>query len=538
MSQAAFARIFSDGAVLQRGKKINVWGFAEAGTALSVRLGDKVCNCRADADGRFDASFPPMEKGGPYVLCVTDGDKQAAESRDIMIGDVLLISGQSNMEYPMENVRESYPSEWDEPNDPLLRSFKVIENGVFTDTLPDVLTGEWKSLSKDSIDGMSAVGYFTAKQLRSKEDVAVGLVDISLGGAPLEAFMSRQMLEGYDEALNEARPFEDDDYREGVLSDNERYENEWLRDLDEGDRGLKEHFEDGRAILEKGSPIVLPDYFSDTELDAFCGSVWFARTFEVPEEYAARKAKLWFGIITDLDSCYVNGQFIGNTEFTYPSRRYEIPEGLLHAGTNTVVFRIGVEKGYGKVAPGRLLAVIFGDGVRTTDGYNEGFEGADHIISLGGLWKYIIGNKTKASRDQIFVNWKPTALFYGMLGPLAGFSIKAFVFYQGESNCRKYNEYADLTRRFVMGLRKLWDDDFYYVCIQLPEFGPRMEEITYDKGVAWRGLMKAQEEVVKIPGAFLVKAYGTGELNDLHPQRKAPLGRMIAEILYKLQIGP
>lgn len=531
MSLTGFARIFGEGAVLQRGKDIRVWGFAGSDEKISVSLAGSTYETVSGPDGRFDVTFPPMEKGGPYVLLATDPSGGVVKSNNIMIGDVLLISGQSNMEYPMENVRETYPSEWDNPNDPMLRSFKVTENGVFTDTLADVETGEWKSLDGDSIDAMSAVGYFTAKNLRMNEDVAVGLVDVSLGGAPIEAFMSRDMLEGYDRALNDAAPFTDEDYRRKVLSDNEKNANEWLSELDANDTGLAEHFEDGVKILEEGRMIAFPDFFSDTELAGFTGSVWIARTFDVPKKYAGKKAKLWFGIITDLDYCYVNGKLIGNTEFTYPSRRYKIPEGLTVEGENTVVFRIGVEKGYGKITPGRLLAVIYGDGVRTTDGFNEGYDGADHIIPLGGVWKYLIGYRSAPSRDQIFVNWKPTALFYGMLGPLAGFAIKAFVFYQGESNCGNNSEYADLTVRFVEGLRKLWSDDFYYICVQLPEFGSRMEEISYDGGVAWRGLMKAQEKVTDIPGAFLVRAYGTGELNDLHPQRKAPLGAMIAETI-------
>ncbi len=534
MSEIRFARIFSDSAVLQRGKEIHIWGFTGKNETVTVEFAGKSCTCTADDNGRFDAQFPAMDKGGPYAVKAAAGTGESVTSSDIMIGDVLLISGQSNMELPMERVRETYPHEWDAPDDPMLRSFKVVENGVFGRKIPDVETGEWLTLGTDTIDAISAVGYFAAKHIRLNEDVAVGLVDVSLGGAPIEAFMSKEMLKGYDEALAEAAKYADDKLLKKTVSDNETNAAEWLRSLDAGDSGLKEHFEDGVKILESGREIAFPAFFSDTELKGFCGSIWIARTFTVPKEYAGKKATLWFGLITDLDSCYINGKFIGTTDYTYPSRRYEIPEGLITEGENTIVLRIGVEKGFGKITPGRLYGIVYGDGIRKTDGFIEWLEGPEYIEPLGGVWKYLIGNRCERSKDMIFVNWKPTALYNGMLSPLAGFPIKAFAFYQGESNCYEYEVYPDLTKRFIEGLRTLWRDDFAYICVQLPEFDSRMEEVSYDGGKAWRGLMEAQEKCTDIPGFYLVKAYGTGELNDLHPQRKEPIGEKIAATVISL----
>ena len=529
MSLLRFARIFGDHSVLQRGVNIHIWGFADNGAEVTVEFAGVSYKALADDNGRFDVTVPPMEKGGPYTLSASDGT-DTVKCSDIMTGDVIIISGQSNMELPMIMVKESYPDEWNGPFDNMIRTFKVMENGVFGRALKDVETGEWLPLDAGSVDDYSAVGYFTAKHLRQKENVAVGIVNLTLGGVIMEAFMSPEMLEGFDEALAEAKKFEDDGYRQKVMADNEKNAADWLEALDENDTGLKEHFEDGAKILGEGSDIALPDFFSDTELSGFIGSLWIAKTFRVPKEYVGKKAVLWFGAITDLDHCYLNGKHIGNTEFSYPARRYAIPEGLIKDGDNTVVFRIGVEKGYGRVTPGKLYGIVFGNAVRKTDGFNESVEGADLVVPLGGIWKYLIGTKSEPSKDTVFINWKPTALYNGMYAPLAGLSVKAFAYYQGESNCAKADEYVRLTHRFADGIRTLWGD-IPYICVQLPEFNTRMEEVSFDHGAGWRGIMAAQEECRDIPDYHLVKAYGYGELNDIHPQRKEPIGAMIAEVI-------
>ncbi len=528
-----FARVFTNGAVLQRGRENHIWGFASKGSNVTVSLAGQKADAVCDDNGRFDVVFSAMKKGGPYTLLATDESGQTAESTDIMIGDVIIVSGQSNMEFPMERVRETYPDEWEAPFDTLIRTFKVVENGVFKRTIPDVETGEWKSLSCGSIDAFSAVGFFTAKHLRMKDDAAVGLIDLTLGGAPIEAFMSESSLEGFDRALSEAAKFGDDGYRNGVLSQNEKNAAEWLAALDANDAGIGK-YEDGKEILSKGTAVTFPDFFSDTELDGFIGSVWIAKTFTVPDEYVGKSAMLWFGLLVDLDHCYINGTHIGSTEYMYPPRRYAIPEGLIRKGENTIVLRIGVEKGYGRITPGKLYGIVYGDKIRRiTDGFNESLEGADHIENLSGTWKYLIGNKCEASKDQVFVNWKPTALYHGMLEPLAHLSARAFAFYQGESNCWNHTEYAALTERFIAQLRSMWGNDLPYICVQLPEFNSRMEEISYDGGKNWRGLRRAQAECTKLPGFYLVDAYGTGELNDLHPQRKEPIGSAIADVIHE-----
>ena len=534
MSTIRFARIFGDGAVLQRRRPIHIWGFSQGGAEVTVSLAGNSVKCTADAAGRFDAVLPSSEKGGPYTLTASDGSGTDAASGDIMIGDVVLISGQSNMEFPMERVKETYPSEWDNAGEPMIRTIKITENGVFGKDIEDVETGLWTRVEAGTLDAFSAVGYFTAKHMRKADDAAVGIVDVTLGGAPIEAFMSEEMLEGYDDALAEAGKFTDDGYRLGVLADNERNAEKWHKELDDNDAGLLRGYMNGEEILEKGSSIMLPDIFSDTALSGYTGSLWIARTFTVPAGYAGRSAALWFGTLVDFDFCYINGKLIGNTEYTYPPRRYDIPEGLITEGENTIVLRIGIEKGFGRVTPGKLYGIIYGDCRRTTDGFNEGAEGAEHIEPLSGIWKYLKGYECTPSADPVFVNWKPTALYHGMLAPLAGYAVKAFAFYQGESNCPRNDEYADLTKRFIKGLRALWNDDMPYICVQLPEFNARMEEVSYDGGRAWRGLMAAQESCIGFEGFYLVRSYGTGELNDLHPQRKEPIGEEIAKIIASL----
>ncbi len=533
MSTIRFARVFGDGAVLQRNKEIHIWGFAPADTTVRVEFAGSSQECVSGADGRFDTVFPGMDKGGPYTITASDGN-DSARSHDIMIGDVVIVSGQSNMEFPMIRVKETYPWEWDNDRNDMIRTFKVTENGVFKAPLPDVETGEWVSASPETLDDYSAVGYFTAKHMRDHEDVCVGIIDLTLGGVIMEAFMSAGMLEGFAGALAEAEKFKDDGYRQMILRTNDENAARWRNDLDKADIGLRDHYENGDRIISSGRKIALPQFFSDTELDGFIGSIWIARKFTVPDRYIGKPATLWLGTITDYDFCYVNGEFVGTTDYCYPPRRYEIPEGLIKAGENTVVVRICVEKGFGRVTPGKLYGVVFGKGVRTTDGFTEGINGAEYIEGLGGVWQYLIGARCDAAEETVFVNWKPTALYNGMTAPLAGLGIKAFAYYQGESNCGAYKDYATLTKRFVGGIRQMWGEEVPYICVQLPEFDARMEEVSYDHGRAWRGLQEAQEECTDIPGCYLVRAFGCGELNDIHPQRKEPIGKDIADIVMSL----
>ena len=532
MSNIRLARVLSNGAVLQRGKTIRIWGFSDS-KEVTVSFAGKESKTTVES-GRFDVTFPEMAEGGPYEIKAADENGNLVVSSDVMVGDVIIISGQSNMEFTMENVRQTYPREWDAPCDKLMRNFKVTECGVFGHELSEVETGEWKSLSPESIDAFSAIGYFAAKRLRKKENVAIGLVDLTLGGAPMEAFMSRDDLSDFPEAVAEADKFCDDAYRNSVLKSNETDAQGWLEEFDRTDIGLRDDYKDGEKIIEMGRDLAIPEFFSDTELDGFIGCVWLARRFSVPDEYAGKRALLYFGAITDFDWCYINGVQVGYTDYCYPSRRYEIPEGLIRKGENTIVLRIGVEKGFGRITPGKLYGIIYGQGVRTTDGFNEGYAGADHIEPLCGVWKYVIGTKLPRKKDMVFVNWKATALYNGMLAPLSGLSVKAFAFYQGESNCGRADEYAALTRKFVAQIRRMWGE-IPYIYVQLPEFNGRMEEISNDGGKAWRALMQAQEECRSIENAHMVKAYGYGELNDLHPQRKAPIGEAIADIICNLQ---
>lgn len=549
MTKTVFSRLISDGAILQRNKEIHIWGFSQPGAKVTVNLspdGDNPENlgeeeeCIADETGRFEAFFEKRQSGGPYVISAfTDDEKDnKAIAKDVYVGDVFVISGQSNMEFPMTRVRDTYPEEWDNPEDSFIRTFKVIENGVFGEPVIDVETGEWTEFNRDSIDNYSAIGYFMAKKLRQVKDVPVGLINLSLGGAPIESFMSAQMLEGFDNALAEAEKYSSEEYRNEVLRLNELNANRWHENVDATDIGLKESWQDGKKILENGCDFMVPEYFSDTELDGFIGSVWFARTFDVPKEYAGKKALLWFGTIVDYDFCYVNGKEIGSISYCYPPRRYNIPEGLLKEGTNTIVFRVGVEKGYGRFTPGKMLGVIFGEGRRVSDGFTETIVGAECVIGLSGVWKYLIGCGANATgevapaEETVFVNWKATALFNGMVYPVTNYPIKAFCFYQGESNCPRASEYALLTKRQIEGYRKLWKDEkLPYICVQLPKFNARVEESSYDGGKAWRNLQRAQEEVVKIENAYMVKAYQYGESNDLHPQLKKPVGEMLAEVI-------
>lgn len=514
MKELRLPRLLSNGMVLQQKKKIHIWGWAKPGRKVRVSFLKEDYTAVAGEDELWETYLTECEPGGPHTMYVSDDAGNEITVTDILIGDVFICAGQSNMELPMERVKDCYPQEIEECDNSAIRTFKITENGEFHGPLSELLTGEWKSAQQDTILQFSATAYFFGAWLHQMTGIPVGLINASLGGSRIESWMSREMLEGYTEALETADKYCDERFVEEVLLRNQRQMTQWHENLDGLDKGLKERWERDEISFSDWEEVSVPFFFRDTKLKNFIGSVWFKRKFYVTEDMADKEAKLWLGTIVDSDTVYVNGVLTGHTDYQYPPRKYQIPKGLLHQGENTITVRVKCENGHGRFTPYKRYAI-----------WNEKEE-----VDLSGQWNYRIGAVCGQIKPTDFVNWKPTALYNGMLAPCCNYTIAGFLWYQGESNTHVPWDYLDLTKRLIEGYRRSWkDESLPFLYVQLPNFAIDIYDSDGDEtGQGWPVVRELQRQALEVPGTGMAVAIDLGEDNDLHPLNKKEIGRRLA----------
>ena len=535
MSELRLPRLLSDGVVLQRRKTIHIWGWDEAGVRITVSLTESIegsissetvlssASISCGENGRFDIYLPARESGGPYRLTVSDDQGQKVTVNDVCIGLVWFCTGQSNMELPVNRVKDKYPELLNIADNNTIRTFKIIEDSSFEGPLEELNSGSWTSVNKESIINFSATAFFFAQNLQEITGQTIGFINASLGGSRISSWMSREMLEGHDELLAEADKYSDAEFRKHVMKSNMENGDAWRKNLYESDLGIKEHWEnaDAQEIGSKDDwkPFQIPFFFKGTELDGFIGSVWFRRKFDLPKELAGKKARLFLGTIVDNDVVFVNGQRVGDTPYQYPPRKYDIPEGLTRGKDNTIVIRVCVETGLGRFTPGKEYK-IFNDkaSVRldSFDGLQKG-EWNKH-------WEYRIGTKCEMIPPTDFINWKSTGLYNAMTYPCHNFPIDGVIWYQGESNVEDGYDYNELTKRQIEGYRKAWNEE------NLPFIGVQLPNFTIDCPVPddWGRFRLTQAKMLDIPGTGMAVTLGLGEDNDLHPVTKEPIGKRLA----------
>ncbi len=522
MGDLRLPRLISDGMILQQKKQIKMWGFDRPGRKVMLSFLGEEYVAVADGEGRFEAVLPPMEPGGPYNLYIGNENGEEIVVTDILIGDVWLCAGQSNMELPMERVKDRYPEEIRECSEPFIRTFKVIEHSDFHGPLRELQSGSWEKADTGTILKFSATAYFFAKQMYQMTGVPVGLINTSLGGSRIQSWMSREMLQGDVEDLLLAEKYADDAFVAGQLERNQENMEAWHRNLDEQDQGLKRNFKELKAPEPSFKEVSIPFFFRDTQLQGFIGSVWFLRNFQVTGGLAGKAAKLWLGTIVDSDTVYINGVMVGHTDYQYPPRKYEIPEGLLREGENTIVIRVKCENGHGRFTDGKKYAL-----------WND-----EEEIDLTGKWYYEIGAACEQIEPTDFVNWKPTGLYNGMVAPCRPYTLAGILWYQGESNTHVPEVYLELMKRMVAGYRKEWGEELPFLYVQLPNFAiDRYDSDADETGQGWPVVRELQRRAKKLPRVGMAVTMDLGEDNDLHPLNKKEVGFRLAMLAAKMLYG-
>lgn len=507
--------LVSDGMILQRNQDLKIWGYADAGEKITVKFISKTYHATADQNGNWTLMFPKLNAGGPYSMTINE-----ITLKDILIGDVWVASGQSNMELPMRRLTPLYENEIKNANNTNIRFFTVPQKYNFKAPQNDLDGGKWESTNPQTILDFSGVAYFFAKELNEKNKVPVGIIHTSLGGSPVQAWMDENSLRKYPEYLTEAERWKNDDLIKTTESQERSLSKAWYAELDQSDIGLNQHWEKDKGDDSGWKTMVVPGSWEDQE-GSFDGSVWFRKEIILPKGVDQKTAFLNLGRIKDADVTYINGIKVGNVTYEYPPRWYDVPKGVLKEGKNIITVRVINGSGKGQFISDKPYYLEI-DGQKT---------------DLKSEWKYKIGAKMeKMAPGQTFIRWKPLGLYNAMINPLINYNIKGFIWYQGESNTGKPKEYGDLLSTMISLWRSKWNkNDLPFLIVQLANFMEKKDE-PLDSG--WAELREQQRQVsLNVPYAGLAVAIDLGEWNDIHPLNKKTVGDRLALQALKIAEG-
>lgn len=498
--------LVSDGMILQRNQKLKIWGYADAGEKVTVKFLNKTYSTTADNSGNWNIMLPELKAGGPFVMIIND-----ITLKDILIGDVWVASGQSNMELPIRRLKPLYGEEMKTVNNQNIRFFTVPQKYNFKIPQNDLDGGKWENTNPQTIQNFSGVAYFFAKNLYEKNKVPVGIIHTSLGGSPVQAWMDANSLKNYPEYLAEAEKWKNDDLIKSTESGEQALSRAWYTELDQSDIGLNQHWENFDLDDSSWKTMNVPGSWEDQE-GPFEGSVWLRKEIMLPKGSAQKAAFLNLGRIKDADVTYINGVKVGNVTYEYPPRWYDIPSGILKEGKNIIAVRITNGSGKGQFIADKPYYLEI-DGQK---------------IDLKGTWKYRIGAKMeKMAPGQTFIRWKPTGLYNSMINPLINYKVKGFLWYQGESNTGKPKEYGDLLTTMINDWRSKWNEkDAPFLIVQLANF---MEAKNQPVESNWAELRDQQRKVsLNVPQTGLAVIIDAGEWNDIHPLDKKTVGDRLA----------
>ena len=516
-------QIFQSGMVLQRGMTVPVWGTADAGERVVVKLNRKSATAVADASGRWRVDLPAMKAGGPYKMDIGD-----AVLSDVWLGDVWLCSGQSNMETTLERVSPQYPDELNDSN-AQVRLFHVQYQTDTHGPCADLRPTSWKKLNRENAWSFSSIGYFLGKQLQREKGVAQGIIESAWGGTPIEAWIAADTLaKHFPLYYKQMQLYQNDDYVAAQQKAAGLAEQQWQKILNANDQGIGKYtlldFDDSQWTEVNQYASLLPQR-------EWIGSLWLRQHIRIDAAHAGKKAQLLLGTLYDCDYTYINGTLVGSTGYQYPPRRYQIPEGLLREGDNVITVRFVNKSGMPHFIVEKPYKIVYG-------------KGDDQ--SLGQQWKVCRGAEMPRSIGMgVSLQNQPSTLFNGMIHPLAPFAVAGVVWYQGESNTgmRQAEEYAPMLRLLMANWRQAFErPQMPFVIVQLANY---MAFVERPQNTGWSRVREAQRLVAADDSyAELASTIDLGETVDIHPLRKKEVAQRIAldfeRLVYgkKVQLAP
>jgi len=518
--------LFGDNMVLQAGVDAPVWGWADSGEAVTLTASwrREPISVEADEQGRWKLELPTPAAGGPHTVVVEGSNR--IEIANVMIGEVWICSGQSNMEMCLDAGPMSYYGVLDYEKEIAAADFAQIR--LFT--VPRHLgarreadcDGAWLVCSPETVKTFSAAGYFFGRTLHRDLGVPVGLICSSWGGTPAESWTSEARLRtmgDFNPALDALERFRSD--RAGYEAEQEAKLARWAESLNDADLGCT-----GKGWMapdwdDRSWPSMdLPCTWQGEGLGDFDGMIWFRRTVEIPHEWAGKELVLELGPIDDADAVYFNGRRVGGVEklgHWYVPRRYTIPAGLAAPGGKVIAVRVLDTGGAGGIngTPDQMVLSRAAEGE------------ASARLPLHGAWRYMksadLSTLDPAPAQQGMSSHTPTVLFNGMIAPLVPFAMRGVIWYQGESNRLRAAQYEKLFPLMIGDWRAEWaqgDFPFYFVQIAPFAYG--------DAPFAAAALRDAQTKALACANTGMAVTLDIGNPYDIHPNNKQEVGRRLA----------
>lgn len=497
IAEVKTAAWINSGMVLQRNQPINIMGTANLQEEVVITFLKKKYSTKADNNGNWQISLPMQSAGGPYEMSISN-----IKLTDILIGDVFLCSGQSNMELPVRRVMDMFADEVNTDSCPNVRMVTVPRRYNFHNSDKSDFGATWKSLKPNSVAEFSAIAYFFAKEYFNRTGIPVGVVASCVGGSPVEAWMSEAALQPFQYQMSDLRLCQNDQY---VAAENEI--------------ALQRNAAWNKVLYstpisnEPWRPMSLfASAWATDGLNPINGLHLFKRTFELTANQIKGDAIIRLGCIVDADSVFVNGVFVGTTSYQYPPRKYSVPQSALREGTNTVEIHLVSGGGTACFVPDKPYKII------TVDGQ----------VDLSTGWSYKLGVRMPSQMGGVTFHYKPASLFNGMIAPLCGQHFAGALWYQGESNVSRRNEYSALLQAMMKDWRQyLQQPDMHFYIIELAAFMHPQDDGAQS---AWSGLRSAQADAVAADGkASLIRNSDLGEWNDIHPLDKKSVAKRVVD---------
>jgi sialate O-acetylesterase len=503
-AEVKLARIFGNNMVLQQNMPIPLWGWASPGEKVTVSFGKEVVSVKSDKTGKWMVKLKAVPAGGPFEMTIQGENKIII--KNILVGEVWVCSGQSNMEFSVSSAKESQ-TEITNAKYPQIRLFTVSKKLSLT-PVNDLDEGEWVECSPETVGSFSAVGYFFGRNLHKTLNTPVGLIHTSWGGTNIESWTSNETIKtipDFDEQMKLATGSN----IKNMEKEMESKMKAWNDQIQNNDLGRKEKWENPGLNASDWKSMELPTLWESAGLPGLDGVVWFRKEISVSPEDLKTEIKLSLGPIDDSDDTYINGQLIGSNWERYNMPRiYTIHPELLSVGKNVIMVRV-IDSGGG--------GGIYGD-------KNQMFiQFGDKKVSLVGEWKYKVGLKTEASpKEATGPNAFPTLLYNAMINPIVPYAIKGAIWYQGENNAGRAYQYRTLFPAMITDWRTKWGEgDFTFLFVSLANFMKAKEQ---PAGSEWAELREAQEMTLKLPKTGQALAIDIGQAEDIHPKNKQDVG--------------
>ena len=501
--------VISNNMVLQQQSNARFWGWAAPGEMVEVKGSwAKAFSvpATADNDGMWKLSLKTPKAGGPYTITVKGNNTIRLEN--ILIGEVWVCSGQSNMQFRLPHVVNG-EQEVAEADYPQIRFFNV--RGAYTAHPADDVSGSWDECNPKSASGISAVAYFFGRKIHQKLNVPIGLISANLGATPARAWTSGKTLVEKNMYAHEVKLVTDKETIEKAKAKCRTDMDTWHKEIDKIDPGMVKKWYAADVDASTWKKVELPTTIESTEIGLFDGMVWYRKTVDIPSDWAGKEMTVSLGAVDDQDVTYFNGKKIGGLNDNKRSRHYKIDGSLIKAGKNTVVVKVQ-DLGGGGGFMGKSEEMFLTSG--------------DKTISLAGPWLYKVGStrsswpRTPRGLPQVHARY-PSALFNGMISPLTSSTIKGAIWYQGENDVSGVVWYRPLFPNLIQSWRDAWGlGDFPFYHVQLPP---------YDYGNSNSAFLReVQMKTLSMKNVGMAVTLDVGDYHNIHPNNKKDVGERLA----------